>query len=68
MTPGRAVRACSGICLGHVPERWQANRFWRALQLRPPGGPHCSPGSAGQQTRGSLLWELDLREAPRALG
>ena len=34
MTPGRAVRACSGICLGHVPERWQANRFWRALMWK----------------------------------
>ena len=68
MTPGRAAWACSGIRLGRVPERWQASCFRRALQLRPPGGPHCSPGSAGQQTRGSLLWELDLREAPKGLG
>lgn len=30
-----------------------------------PGGPQCSPG---QQTRGSSLWELDLREAPQGPG
>lgn len=32
-----------------------------------PGGPHCSPGSAGQQTRDPPLG-LDPREAPRGLG